>query len=322
MRERVKSPYLAKATIGVDIGGSKIESALVRADGSVPISIKIDTPSALTTTNIIQAIYASVDGVILERKEYIRGIGVGAPGQVELRTGKVIHAPNLSCQNLPLKEILQKRYSLPVFVDNDVRCALLAEHRHGVAKNILDCLCMFVGTGIGGGIMVGGKVLRGVTNSAAEIGHMTLEKNGPKCGCGNYGCLESLASGPKIIEDAVERLKGRNSLIKDLVKNDLSKININLIQKAFEEKDKVAIEVLERAADYIGIGVATLVNILNPKMVILGGGVINASPSLFEMIKEVALKRAIKISKSNLKIVTSELEKNAGTIGASLLVEF
>jgi glucokinase len=321
LKEKEKSYQLAKAAIGVDIGGTKIESALVRDDGSVAISIRIDTPSNTIPSEIINSIYAAIDGVLLERKEYIKGIGVGAPGQVELNTGKIIYAPNLNWHNVPLKELLLKKYTLPVYVDNDVRCAMLAEYKFGVAKNVSNFVCVFVGTGIGGGIMINGRVLRGVTNSAAEIGHMTLEKDGPKCNCGNSGCLESLASGPKIIEYAMERIKKRNSLIKNIVDNQLEKVNIDVIQRAFELKDKIAIETLERAAEYIGVGVANLINIFNPEMIILGGGVINASPSLLKMIKDVALGRVLKISKSKIKIVTPELKKYVGAIGASLLIE-
>ncbi|MDI6785462.1 MAG: ROK family protein [bacterium] len=317
--EKSKPISLTKATIGVDIGGTKIESALVRLDGSIATSIKINTPS--NPNNIIQAIYALIDGILLERKEFIKGIGVGAPGQVELHTGKVIYAPNLNWHNVPLKELLQKKYSLSVFVDNDVRCAMLAEYKFGAAKNISNFFCVFVGTGIGGGIMIKDKVLRGITNSAAEIGHITIEKDGSKCNCGNYGCLENIASGPKIIEYVIEMLKKNRSIIKDIVNNDLSKINIDVIQKAFELNDKVAIEVLKRAADYIGAGVASLINILNPEMVILGGGVIDASPSLFEIIKKIIFERVLNISKSNLKIVVPKLREHVGTIGASLLIE-
>lgn len=321
MIEKGKSSILTKTAIGVDIGGTKIESALVRPDGSVATSIKINTPSQTSLDDIVQAIYASIDGVLLERKEFIKGIGIGAPGQVEFRTGKIIYAPNLKWHNVPLKELLQKKYTIPVFVDNDVRCAMLAEHKFGSAKNVSNFFCVFVGTGIGGGIMINGKVLRGVTNSAAEIGHITIEKDGPKCNCGNLGCLESLASGPKIIDYTIEKLKKQRSIIKDIVDNDLEKINIDVIQKAFELRDKVAIDALERAAGYIGAGVASLINVLNPEMVILGGGVISASPALFVMIKDISLKRVLNISKSNLEIVTPSLKKYVGAIGASLLVE-
>lgn len=319
--EKGKSSILTKTAIGVDIGGTKIESALVRLDGSVATSIKISTPSHASPDDIVQAIYASIDGVLLERKEFIKGIGVGAPGQVEFRTGKIIYAPNLNWHNVPLKELLQKKYTIPVFVDNDVRCAMLAEYKFGSAKNVSNFFCVFVGTGIGGGVMINGKVLRGTTNSAAEIGHITIEKDGPKCNCGNLGCLENLASGPKIIDYAIEKLKKQRSIIKDIVDNDLEKINIDVIQKAFELRDRVAIDALERAAEYIGAGVASLINVLNPEMVILGGGVIDASPALFTMIKDISLKRVLNISKSNLEIVTPSLKKHVGAIGASLLVE-
>lgn len=321
MKEKDKSSILVKTTIGVDIGGTKIESVLVRSDGSVATSIKINTPSNTNPDYIVQTIYASIDGIMLERKEFIKGIGIGAPGQVDLRSGKIIYAPNLNWHNVPLRELLQKKYALPVFVDNDVRCAMLAEYKFGSAKNVSNFFCVFVGTGIGGGIMVNGKVLRGTTNSAAEIGHITIEKEGPRCNCGNLGCLESLASGPKIIAYVIKKLKEKKSIIKDIVDNDLEKINIDVIQKAFELRDKVAIDALERAAEYIGAGVASLINVLNPEMVILGGGVINASSALFAMIKDIALKRVLNVSRSNLEIVTPSLKKHVGAIGASLLIE-
>lgn len=303
--------------IGVDLGGTKIAAGLVTRKGKVLKKTRVETLAAEGPTQVIDRICQTIDEVIEDQPA---GIGIGAPGQIDQKKGMVTYAPNLKWFDVDLKDIIEERYNLPVKIDNDIRCVTAAEAKFGAARDIDNVVVVFVGTGIGGGIIVEGRLLRGATNCAAEIGHMTIKEDGPLCGCGNYGCLESFASGPHIVEYVTERLpKWTDSSLFKTVKEGESHLDVSAIQRAAQEGDKLAVKALRRAAHYLGIGVANLVNILNPELIIFGGGVIMAAPQLLDLINESLNLMALPLARKDLKLIKSELGDKGGIIGASML---
>jgi len=309
--------------IGVDLGGSKVAVGVVNERGEILLKIREETPveegPSRITNRIVDIIFRLLRQLAIA-KENIKGVGVGAPGQIDPRSGTVLFAPNLRWERVPLSKNLHDLLGLPVLVDNDVRLMAIAEHRFGAGQGGRDIICIFVGTGIGSGIIINGRLLRGAGNYAGEIGHMTIEAQGPLCGCGNYGCYEALAAGPAIARRAVTRLaKGEDSLIREMVGGDFSHILPSLIFRAAEKGDRLAREILEESAEYLGIGVANLINIFNPELVILGGGVLEVIPDMLEKIEATVKRRALPAASQGAKIVPARLGNDAGIIGGALL---
>ncbi|MDI6703938.1 MAG: ROK family protein [bacterium] len=305
-------------SIGIDLGGTNIKGGLVNENGGVVLKIKRETRSYQAVDKVLDRTFKVIDELLKSAKR-VSGIGIGVAGQIDSE-GVVTDAPNLNWHNVPLKKPLEERYKIPIFLENDVNCAALAESRFGAGRGAKGLVCVFIGTGIGGGIVIDGKLLKGATNSAAEIGHMKIHPFGPRCGCGGYGCWEALASGQNIVKYALEKLKDEpNSLIYKIVNNDLDKVNVNIVYKSAQMGDKLSQDVLELATKYWGIGIANLVNILNPEMVILGGGVINSTPSLLELIRNKLKTLVLPVALKKLKLAIGKLGQDAGLIGASLL---
>lgn len=303
--------------IGVDLGGTKIATGLVTSQGKIVKKTRVETLAAEGPAQVIDRICQTIDEII---DDQVVSIGIGAPGQVDREKGVVTYAPNLKWFDVSLRDTIEERYNLPVKVDNDIRCVTQAEVKFGAAKGVANLVAVFVGTGIGGGIVANGQLLRGANNCAAEIGHMTIKEDGPLCGCGNYGCLESLASGPHIVKYVTERLpKWTNSSLFKTVKEGSSHLDVGAIQRAALEDDKLAVKAIRRAAHYLGIGVANLVNILNPEVVIFGGGVITAAPQLLDLINESLNLMALPSARKNLRLIKTGLGDEGGIIGASML---
>lgn len=308
--------------IGVDLGGTKIEAGLINPCYEVIAQKRCLTKSKEGSDAVIKRLCKLIDEIYWASSVDITGIGVGVAGEVPPSSGMVVGAPNLGWINIPLREILFQRYKIPVVIDNDVNCAVMAEFKFGAGKGKRDIILIAVGTGIGGGIIINGKLLRGKDGCGGEIGHITLEKDGPRCNCGNYGCLEALASGSAIIRQVKDLLKKKKtSIIPHLVKHQRKKMDVNIIAHANELGDEVAIEVLHNAILYLGIGVANLINILNPEIIVLTGGVIQSVPSLIDQIKKVSQLKVMKAARDNVKIVASNLKGQSGLIGAGLMLE-
>ncbi len=246
------------------------------------------------------------------------GIGLGSPGPLDRETGTVLETPNLGWRNFPLRDLIANSIGLPAALDNDANAATLGEWWQGAARGVDNVLGVTLGTGIGGGLVLNGEVYHGASDVAGEIGHTTIDSNGRKCACGNYGCLEAYASGPAIAARAVEGLHaGAPSLLPDLVDGDVDRITAAHVSEAIIAGDTYAAEVMRDTAKFLGIGVANLVNILNPEMIVISGGVTRAGDHLFGPLRSEVRKRAFKVASDACKIVPSDLGDTAGVIGAA-----
>ena len=313
-----------KYKIGVDVGGTNVKIALVDKKGSIVYSNTVPTRAEMgyeyTISNIKQAIYDLMKETKTS-KDVIEGIGFGFPGQIDCDNGIVRIAPNIpGWVNVPISSIIQEEFGIVTKVDNDVRCAALGELNFGAGKGCQNLICITVGTGIGSGLIINGKLVRGSNNAAGEIGHIKLQMHdGPICGCGDTGCLEAFASGPSIVAMAEEYiLGGKSTKYRELANPDITPY---IVAEAAKQGDKVAKKIYDIIGEYIGIGMASVVNLLNPEKIVIGGGVADAGDLLFDPIIRTIKDRAMPIQGESVQVVPAELGNSAGVIGASLLIE-
>ena len=309
--------------IGIDVGGTNVKIALVNEQGSIIYSNSIPTRAEMgyeyTINNMKEAIKDLLKETKTETKD-IEGMGFGFPGQIDCQRGIVRLAPNIpGWVDVPIAEIMEKEFGIPTRVDNDVRCAALGELNFGAGLGCENLICITVGTGIGSGIIINGKLVRGASNAAGEIGHIKLDiQGGPLCGCGDRGCLEAFASGPSIVAMAEEYIKGgKSTKYRELANPDITPY---VVSEAAKLGDPVAKRIFTIMGEYIGIGLASVVNLLNPEKIIIGGGVAAAGDILMNPIKETLVKRAMPISGAAVQVVPAQLGNTAGVIGASLLI--
>jgi glucokinase len=237
-----------------------------------------------------------------------RGAGVGAPGPLDTKRGIVLLTPNLGWNNLPLRQLAQDALGVPAAIDNDANCAVLGEWWMGAARGARQV----------GGIIVDGRLYHGASDCAGEIGHTTVEVNGRRCKCGNYGCLEAYASGPAIARRAVEAIEaGQASRLPDYVDGALEKITAQTVYQAAHDGDELADEVVSETAKFLGAGIANMINIFNPEIVVVFGGVTYAGERLFGPLKREVAKRAFKPAVAVCRIVPAELIGTAGVYGAA-----
>ncbi len=316
---------MKKNRIGIDVGGTNVKIALVDDSGKIIYSNSVPTRAEMgyeyTVNNIKQAIYDLMKETKLTAKD-IEGIGFGFPGQVDYKSGIVRLAPNIpGWVEVPIAKMIEDEFHIPTRVDNDVRCAALGELKYGAGKGCENLICITVGTGIGSGLIVNGKLVRGASNAAGEIGHIKLQiHDGPICGCGDTGCMEAFASGPAIVAMAEEYILGGKSTKYREMANG-GDITPFIVAEAAKAGDPVARRIFSRIGEYIGIGMASVVNLLNPEKIIIGGGVADAGDILLEPLKETLKKRAMKIAGETVEVVPAQLGNTAGVIGASLLIE-
>jgi glucokinase-like ROK family protein len=263
--------------------------------------------------------------IVLNNSEQIMdtiiGIGIGVHGIVDYRKGISVYAPAFDWRDLDIKSIIEGRFNMPVFIDNDVRTMALGERWFGAARSVDNFVFINVGSGIGSGIMINGELYTGKNFSAGEVGHISIADNGPKCNCGNYGCLEVMASGPAIVKRVVSQIKmGKATAITKLVNDDLSKITGEIIHMAAKMGDTVAADALQETGRYIGIAVSSIINILNPELILIGGGVSNAGDFIFKPLIEVAKKKSMKDAGESVGILPAALGENCGVVGAATLV--
>jgi glucokinase len=313
--------------IGVDLGGTNIKFGIVSEKGKVLHKGMLSAQANLGRESILNNIKKAIEESLTfaqQKKLRIKGIGVGSPGTVNLESGKI----EGSCPNLPqmvnvyLKKWLSRYFKFPIFVDNDANLMALAESKFGAAKGYKDALCITLGTGIGGGIILDGKVFRGSHFAGAEFGHMTICYNGRKCNCGGIGCLEMYASAPAMVSDAKRLLhRNRKSIIHKLVRGDLDKLTTKIIFEAERKGDVLASDIINQACAYLGAGIASAVNLLNPQVVVIGGGVSEGGNNFIKRIEKEVKRRAFPTATKNLKIVKAKLSNAAGFIGAAMLAK-
>ena len=249
----------------------------------------------------------------------ILSIGIGAAGQVDREKGILISAPNLECYDIELKNIIENHFNIPVCIGNDVEVATLGEMKFGSGIGYDNFVCIFVGTGIGSGIVQNNIIYHGSTGTAGEIGHIVVDSGGRPCQCGGNGCLEAYASRSAIEKKIMASLKkGHKSIITDLMK-DGDAIRSKHIKQALDEGDEIVLNSITEATEYLSSGLATVINFFNPQLIILGGGLVEAVPFFFEMSVKKALAKALPTPISNLKIVKAALGDFSGIVGAALL---
>jgi glucokinase len=318
-------PIIMQYLIGVDIGGTNIKLALVdkkaRLIGKRTFSTTSFRGKGALIDGIVRKIEDLISGQGLKKRDII-GVGIGAPGAVDIRTGTVHYFVNIpDWREVPLGDILKKRLGVPVFVDNDVNVMALGEVYFGAGKGAINMLCITLGTGVGGGLILDGKLYRGSSFAAGEFGHMPINIDGPKCKCGSWACVETYVGNSYIVKDAVYRIRnGQKTLITKLVKGDLSKITPEIISEADRRGDKFAKKIWMDVGEKIGIGLAGVVNLLNVEKIVIGGGVAEAGKILFDSIKKAIDERAMKLPAKTVKIVKAKLGYDAGLIGAATLV--
>ena len=311
--------------IGVDMGGTKILSAVIDVKGNILGTAKVPTKAGRGASEVIDRIADCVRKAIDESgvaAESIQAIGIGAPGPLDPATGVVIFAPNLGWRDVPLKAELEARLGFPTFVDNDVNVGTLGEHVFGAGRGVQNVVGIFVGTGIGGGIILQGELFHGASKTAGEIGHIIVKAGGPRCGCGTRGCLEAMASRTAMAKQfrRAIRKKRQKSVLSELTGGDLGAIRSGVLAKAVAMNDKLTLKVLKRVTKYLGIGIGSIVNFLNPEMIVLGGGVVEALDGTFlDNIRAAAEKYALPNTLDGVKIVQAELGDNSGILGAAAL---
>ena len=315
---------MKKYRIGVDIGGTNIKIALVDFDGKIVYSNTVPTRAEMGYEAGVANIKQAIKDLMTEsgaNATTIEAVGFGLPGQIDYKDGIVKNLPNIpGWVNIPLAKIIEDEFSIPTRLDNDVRCAALGELNFGAGKGCENLVCITIGTGIGSGIVLNGKLVRGATNAAGEIGHIKLSLNdGPLCGCGDYGCFEAYASGPAIVSMAKEYISGgKSAKYKEMATDGI--ITPYIVAQAALQGDAVSIQIFKQMGYIIGVGLASVINLLNPEKVIIGGGVADAGDILLEPIRKTIADRAMPIQAQTVKIVPAALANTAGVIGASLLI--
>ncbi len=314
-----------KYIISIDMGGTKILAAVINSSEGIIAKIKEPTkPKGDPKEYIIKL--ASIVSKLIEKsgvkKNSIKAVSLGIPGSLNPYTGIVGLAPNLGLKNFSVKEQLQKIVNIPVLIENDVNMGALGVKNFGIGRGAKNMLAVFVGTGIGGALFFEGKIYRGSSFVAGEIGHTVVKKNGPKCGCGNHGCLEAIASRSAIVKQIEADIKsGRKSVISKM--NGPGKpIKSKMLKDAVKKKDKVVIKRVRSACEIIGLTLANKANFLNFDMIVLGGGVIEALHKfMLPIIKETFDKNVLVDAGKGIKIVASSLGDNAALFGGIALAE-
>jgi len=303
---------MKKYVVGVDVGGTNIKLGLVHPKGVVIARSHFPTkPFSASKKKLIGALAHEINKIItsqgLKFKD-IEGVGIGLPGLVNYDTGIVRFLPNIpGWKNVPLKSILEKKIKLPVYIENDVKLITLAEWKFGAGRGVKNLVCLTLGTGVGSGLILDDRLYRGVANAAGELGHMPLNEKGPACNCGGFGCFERYV-GNRSLYALAEQIMN---------KKDLTTVTMFTLA---EKGNAKALKFWKQAATHVGNGLVGIVNLLNPELIIIGGGISNNEKYLFPTIKEVIKKRAMSLQGSLVKIKRAKFGDDAGIIGAQVLV--
>jgi glucokinase len=308
--------------VGIDLGGTNIVAGTVSEDGSDLVGVVSEPTFADQGTDAVIARIAKLARASMAKAKAqgkeIAGVGIGSPGPLDTKTGIVLITPNLGWTNVPLRDRVARELGLPAALDNDANCAIYGEWWRGAARGKHHVVGLTIGTGIGGGIVLGGEVYRGASDIAAEFGHITIDLFGRRCKCGNDGCLEAYASGPAIAARAIEGIRpGTHTSLPEYVRGDLAKITAQVVYEAAHDGDEYAREVVKDTAKFLGAGVASIINIFNPEVVVICGGVTLAGERLFDPLRAEVERRAFKAAVDVCRIVPGELTGTAGVYGAA-----
>lgn len=306
---------MADYLIGVDLGGTNIKAGVVDLQGRVIASESVKTEVEKGLTEVVHRICMACD--LVRKKAHlnwgdVRGVGIGSPGTLNLRRGIVLFSPNLPCMNgAPLLDLVRAQIKVPCILENDANAAAFGEKWAGVGRKVQSLVLFTLGTGIGGGIIIDGKILHGFNDVAAELGHQVVYADGRPCACGNRGCIEAYASAPATVRRMKEAIAaGRKSILSgDFEAADIS--------RAAMQGDALAREIMEETGRLLGVVATNMLHILNPEMVVFVGGMTAAGDLLLRPIREEVKKRAFAASQEGVQIVFGELGANAGMIGAA-----
>lgn len=310
-------------TIGIDIEIDEINGVLIDLNGNILYQQKSFIKGETEKGYILDKVKLTIGNLMLEKdySQRIIGIGIGMHGLVDYIKGISIYPPAFGWDNVQVAEIIGEEFDLPVILENNVRALTLAENCFGVGKNLNNFICLKVGAGIGSGIFIDGHLYRGASNSAGEIGHTMVDEDGPLCTCGNYGCLESLASNPAIVRRVEKLLKqGAVSGIYSILEKHLEDLDLELVFHAAHCGDHLARQILENTGVYLGTAISNLVNILNPEAVIISGEIVMAGDIILEPLRATVHNRALNYPLKHLKIISSKLNKDGVAIGAAALI--
>lgn len=295
---------------GIDLGGTNLKIALLDLKYRIRHKEVLNTQKFTRKEELISAIVDSVDKILKDNKLNrlnLLGVGLGLPGPIDYEKGIVHFFPNIpGWKEVKLKSILERKLRLPVFVDNDAKVMCLAEHKLGAAKGSTNAICITLGTGVGGGVIINGSLYRGLSNAAGEIGHMPINEKGPKCNCGGSACLESYI--------------GNNRVLKEARKTFGASITLEKLSDLAKKQNQKAKAIWLRFAKRLSVTLVGVVNLLNPDCIVIGGGVAGAGKILFDNLRKIILRQAMSVQARHVKIFEAKLGNNAGLIGAAILV--
>lgn len=315
--------------VGADIGGTKMYAGVIDLDsgkviGSFRKRTRPERGADFFTKRLIEVIGSAIDAAHLPDGAALAGIGAGIAGQVDREKGVLLSGPNLGAglDNLPIRTLLEDRFKLPVFLGNDVEVATYGEHHYGAGRDCDDFVCIFVGTGIGAGIVQGGALRRGVSGTAGEIGHTIVQYEGRICGCGGRGHLEAYASRTAITRVLLAELqRGRESMLRALIDSKDTVIRSKMIARCLDEGDQLVTDTVAEAADYLGAGISSLATFYNPDRIILGGGLIDATTLLFDRATLRTHESTLPAATRSLEVRRAALGDDSGIIGGAWMAE-
>ncbi len=307
--------------IGIDLGGTQIKAGIISKEGKVIGKTKVDTPVKEGINAIVDAIYGLIDRLLKTNKldlQSIKGIGIGIPGVCNSE-GLVYYATNLFWTNVPLGQMLKEKINIPIFVENDATIAAIGESTCGATRGSSNSIFITLGTGVGGGFIINGDVYSGNHGIGSEIGHMMVGKNFYDCNCGSNGCLETFASGTALVKYTKKLLEDpSNSLILKKLNNNMDLLDARLIFDCAKEGDLVANKAVDRLVKYLSIGIANLINLLDPEIIAIGGGMSRAGDFLLDKLNNEVPKYIWLKSMNLTKIVLASLQNDAGIVGAGM----
>ncbi|MBL7223873.1 MAG: ROK family protein, partial [Candidatus Brocadiae bacterium] len=310
--------------IGVDVGGTKVLAALVQSTGEIVARHRCPTPRDASPEATVEAIMQAMEGALADQgltSKALKGIGLTIPGVVDPAAGHIVVTPNMNLTGITIGPLVTQRFGVPVVIGNDVNMGTLGEKWLGAARRARSAVGIMVGTGIGGGVIVDGKLVTGCREAAGEIGHMVVQIGGPQCGCGNYGCLEALASRTAIERDIRQAIAdGKQTLVEDLLKETDGLVKSSVLRKALKAGDKVVTQIMQRASEVLGYGCLTVRHLLDPDVIVLGGGVIEACGRfVLPIVRGIVASDALAGARPGSYIAESERGDDAVVYGAVAL---
>ncbi|MDO8687541.1 MAG: ROK family protein [Dehalococcoidales bacterium] len=318
-----KTQKLRLPVLAVDLGGTNMRAGIISDTGKILAREYTLTRAGEGREAVINRLFTVIDHLLnlkTVRQPPIGAISIAAAGVIDTRQGIINASPNLpGWTDVPLRRLIEEKFKLKVFLLNDANAAALGEHRFGAGKGANNLIYVTVSTGIGGGIIIDGQLYSGSSGGAGEVGHMTIDINGPKCTCGNVGCLEVLSSGTAIAAETMRRISsGESSFLLKVVDSKIENITAEKVAMAAEQGDSLAVDVIATAAGYLGVGIVNLVNIFNPDLVIIGGGVSKIGDRLFNPVRQLVRARAFPLMALAAHILPARLGDDAGVIGAAV----